>query len=178
MTGTLPSLLLVGGGRMGSALLSGWRERGLSTALIVDPSPEAAKLAGPNVTVVASAADIPQGFVPAAVILAVKPQMAAQALPAYARFGGHAVFISIMAGKTLNAIAAMLGVKAAVVRAMPNTPAAVRQGITVAVAGSHVTPVQKSLANDLLAATGLISWVEVEDMLDPVTAISGGFYSR
>ena len=174
MTGTLPSLLLVGGGRMGSALLSGWRARGLSTALIVDPSPEAAKLAGPNVTVVASAADIPQGFVPAAVILAVKPQMAAQALPAYARFGGHAVFISIMAGKTLNAIAAMLGVKAAVVRAMPNTPAAVRQGITVAVAGSHVTPVQKSLANDLLAATGLISWVEVEDMLDPVTAISGG----
>ncbi len=159
---------------MGSALLAGWRERGLSSALVVDPSPAAAALAGPDVTVVASVADIPHGFTPGAVILAVKPQMAAQALPAYARFGGHAVFISIMAGKTLNAITAMLGVKAAVVRAMPNTPAAVRQGITVAVAGSHVTPAQKALADDLLAATGLISWVESEALLDPVTAISGG----
>lgn len=174
MTDTLPSLLLVGGGRMGSALLAGWRERGLSAALVVDPSPGAAALAGPNITVVASVADIPHGFAPSAVILAVKPQMAAQALPAYARFAGHAVFISIMAGKTLNAIAAMLGVKAAIVRAMPNTPAAVRQGITVAVAGSHVTPAQKSLADELLAATGMISWVESEALLDPVTAISGG----
>ncbi|MDD2794761.1 pyrroline-5-carboxylate reductase [Acidocella sp.] len=174
MTVSLPPLLLVGGGRMGSALLAGWRERGISSVLVVDPSPGAAALAGPNVTVVASAAGIPHGFAPSAVILAVKPQMAAQALPAYARFAGHAVFISIMAGKTLNAIAAMLGVKTAIVRAMPNTPAAVRQGITVAVAGSHVTPVQKSLADDLLAATGMISWVESEALLDPVTAISGG----
>jgi pyrroline-5-carboxylate reductase len=171
---SLPALLLVGGGRMGSAMLSGWRERGLSTAVVVDPSPEAAKLAGQGVTVVQSVADIPAGFVPQAVILAVKPQSAAAGLPAYARFAGHAVFISIMAGKTLHAISAMLGVKSAIVRAMPNTPASVRQGITVAVGGAHVSAPQKTLANDLLAATGQIAWVEDEALLDPVTAISGG----
>jgi pyrroline-5-carboxylate reductase len=171
---TLPTLLLVGGGRMGGAMLAGWRERGLSSALVVDPSPEALKLAGPQVTVVSSFAEIPAGFVPEAVILAVKPQMAMEVLPAYARFAGHAVFISIMAGKTLHAIGAMLGVKAAMVRAMPNTPAAVRKGITVAVAGHHASPAQKTLAEALLAATGQFAWVEDEALLDPVTAISGG----
>ncbi|HUW80394.1 MAG TPA: pyrroline-5-carboxylate reductase [Acidocella sp.] len=170
----LPPLLLVGGGRMGGAMLAGWRERGFNDVVVVDPSPEAAGLAGPNVTVVAAAPDIPVGFVPSAVVLAVKPQMAAEVLTAYARFAGNAVFISIMAGKTLHAIGGMLGVKAALVRAMPNTPAAVRQGITVAVAGAQVSPHQKALANDLLAATGQITWVEDEALLDPVTAISGG----
>lgn len=171
---SLPALLLIGGGRMGGAMLAGWRDQGLSRAVVVDPSPAAAALAGQGVTVVASVADIPEGFVPEAVILAVKPQSAAEALPAYARFAGHAVFISIMAGKTLHAISVMLGVKSAIVRAMPNTPAAVRQGITVAVAGAHVTPAQKHLADLLLAATGQIAWVEDEALLDPVTAISGG----
>jgi pyrroline-5-carboxylate reductase len=170
----LPALLLIGGGKMGSALLAGWREQGLSTAIVVDPSPEAGKLAGPGIKVVGSAHEIPPGFTPEAVILAVKPQMAQQALPAYARFAGHAVFISIMAGKTLHAIGHMLGVKAAVIRAMPNTPAAVRQGITVAVAGCHVTETQHKLADTLLAATGQIAWVKEESLLDPVTAISGG----
>lgn len=159
---------------MGSALLAGWREQGLSRAVIVDPSPEAAKLAGPGVTVVAEASAIPLGFTPEAVVLAVKPQMAAQALPDYARFAGHAVFISIMAGKTVHAIAALLGAQTPIVRAMPNTPAAVRQGITVAYPCSHVLPRQRELADKLLAATGAIAWVADEALLDPVTAISGG----
>jgi pyrroline-5-carboxylate reductase len=174
MTKRLPSLLLVGGGRMGSAMLAGWREQGLTAAVVVDPSPGAAALAGDGVTVVAAAADIPTGFVPEAVVLAVKPQMAAEALPSYARFAGHAVFISIMAGKTIRAVDALLGVKAAVVRAMPNTPAAVRQGITVAVRSARVSARQMELAQDLLAATGEFAWVEDENLLDPVTAISGG----
>jgi pyrroline-5-carboxylate reductase len=175
MTGPLlPALLLIGGGKMGSALLAGWREVGLSSAIVVDPSPEASKLAGPGIKVVGSPHDIPPGFTPEAVILAVKPQMAQQALPAFARFAGHAVFISIMAGKTMHSICQMLGVKAAVVRAMPNTPAAVRQGITVAVAGAHVSETQHRLADSLLAATGSIAWVADESLLDPVTAVSGG----
>jgi pyrroline-5-carboxylate reductase len=174
MTQSLPSLLLVGGGRMGGAMLAGWRELGLTSAVVVDPSPDASNLAAPGVTVVASAAAIPQDFTPEAVILAVKPQMAAEALPPYARFASHAVFISIMAGKTLHAIGTMLGVESALVRAMPNTPAAVRQGITVAVAGAYVSPRQKNLADHLLAATGQIAWVDDETLLDPVTAISGG----
>jgi len=167
-------LLLVGGGRMGSAMLAGWREQGLESAVVVDPSAEAAKLAGAGVTVVQNFGQIPDGFSPAAVILAVKPQMAAAALPDYARFAGSAVFISIMAGKNLKSIGAMLGAKAAIVRAMPNTPAAVRQGFTVAVAGAHVSAAQRALADSLLAATGEIAWVEEETLLDPVTAISGG----
>jgi pyrroline-5-carboxylate reductase len=79
-----------------------------------------------------------------------------------------------MAGKTIHAISAMLGVKAAIVRAMPNTPAAVRQGITVAVSSAHVSARQRELAQDVLAATGACAWVDDENLLDPVTAISGG----
>ena len=169
----LPSILLVGGGRMGSAMLAGWREQGLSQAVVIDPSPEAAALAGPGITVVRDPHDIPLGFAPAAVVLAVKPQMAGQALPAYQRFAG-AVFISIMAGKTIHAIGQLLGHHTAIVRAMPNTPAAVRHGITVAHACSHVSAHQRELANTLLAATGDVAWVEDENLLDPVTAISGG----
>ena len=170
----LASLLLVGGGRMGSALLAGWREQGLSQTVVVDPSPEAAKLAGAGISVVADANEIPIGFTPAAIVLAVKPQMAAAALPAYARFNGHTLFISIMAGKTIHDIGHMVGRQAAIVRAMPNTPAAVRQGITVAHACSHVSGQQRALADTLLAATGTVAWVEEEAQLDPVTAISGG----
>jgi pyrroline-5-carboxylate reductase len=167
-------LLLVGGGRMGSAMLAGWREQGLESAVVVDPSAEAAKLAGASVVVVPGFGEIPDGFSPAAVILAVKPQVAAAALPEYARFAARAVFISIMAGKNLKSIGNMLGAKTAIVRAMPNTPAAVRQGFTVAVAGAHVSSSQRDLADSLLAATGDIAWVADEALLDPVTAISGG----
>lgn len=159
---------------MGRALLDGWREQGLSPSVIVDPSPEALKLAGVDVTVVGDATKIPIGFSPEAIVLAVKPQMAAEVLPAYARFSGHALFISIMAGKTIHAIAQMIGRETPIVRAMPNTPAAVRQGITVAYPCSHVSAHQRQLADTLLAATGAIAWVTDELQLDPVTAISGG----
>ncbi len=169
-----PPLLLVGGGRMGSALLAGWRDRGLSQAIVIDPSEEAANLVAPGIEVFALPHEIPTGFTPEAVVFAVKPQSALAVLPSYARFAGGAVFISIMAGKTLHAVGQMLGVKAAIVRAMPNTPAAVRQGITVAVAGCHVSNSQHLLADSLLAATGQIAWVNDESLLDPVTAISGG----
>jgi len=168
----LPPLLLIGGGRMGGAMLAGWRERGLSEAIVIDPSPAAASLAGPGVTVLPSTHEIPEGFSPEAVILAVKPQSAAEAVPPCARFS-DAVFISIMAGKTIAALSSWLG-SAAIIRAMPNTPAAVRQGITVAVSSPGITAAQHSLADSLLAATGHIAWVANEALLDPVTAISGG----
>jgi pyrroline-5-carboxylate reductase len=170
----LPPVLLVGGGRMGSAMLSGWRERGLASAIVVDPSAEAGRLAGSGVIVVPSFGVIPAGFTPEAVVLAVKPQAALEALPAYGRFAGRAVFISIMAGKTIRSVEHMLGTKAAIIRAMPNTPAAVRQGFTVAVAGAHVSPPQRALGEALLGAIGELAWVEDEGLLDPVTAISGG----
>ena len=171
--GSIPPILLVGCGRMGSAMLAGWRERGLAPSVAVDPAPEAARLAGPDLTVVADATIIPAGFVPAAVVLAVKPQSAADALPPHARFAGKAVFLSIMAGRTIGGIARLLGPDAAIVRAMPNTPAAVRQGVTVACAGPGVSLPQRALCDRLLQAIGLVTWAEDEALLDPVTAVSG-----
>lgn len=168
----IPPILLVGMGKMGGAMIAGWRERGLAASVAVDPMRPAAP--GPEVIVVASADEIPAGFKPAAVVLAVKPQNAAETLPLHARFGGSAVFLSIMAGKNLAGMAGLLGAGAAIVRAMPNTPAAVRQGITVACAGPGVTPAQKQLCDDLLAAIGKVAWVEDEGLIDPVTAVSGG----
>jgi pyrroline-5-carboxylate reductase len=169
----IPPLLLVGGGRMGSAMLAGWRERGLSPSVVVDPSPAAAALAGPDLTVVTAPEAIPDGFAPKAVVLAVKPQNAADVLPVHARHAGSAVFLSIMAGRTIAEMRALLGDRAAIVRAMPNTPAAVRQGITVFCPGPGVTEAQHALCDELLQAIGQVASVTDESLLDPVTAVSG-----
>jgi pyrroline-5-carboxylate reductase len=171
--GRIPPILLVGCGRMGSAMLSGWREQGLALSVAVDPAPSAAAFAGPDMTVVADVAAIPDGFAPAAVVLAVKPQNAADTLPAYARFAPNTVFLSIMAGRTITGIAALVGSGAAIVRAMPNTPAAVRQGVTVGCPGAGVSAPQQALCDRLLQAIGKVAWVEDEALLDPVTAVSG-----
>ena len=169
----IPPLLLIGCGRMGSAMLAGWRERGLAASYAVDPAPDAARNAGADLTVVGDLGSVPAGFAPAAVVLAVKPQNAAEALPVCARYAGSAVFLSIMAGRTIAGIQDLLGGNTAIVRAMPNTPAAVRQGITVATPSPSVTAAQRALCGDLLSAIGLVEWVEQESLLDPVTAVSG-----
>lgn len=171
--GLIPPILLVGCGRMGSAMLAGWREQGLSPSFAVDPSPSAMAFAGPDMTVVADAADIPLDFTPSAVVLAVKPQNAAATLPDYARFAGGSVFLSIMAGRTISGIAGLLGPGAAIVRAMPNTPAAVRQGVTVACPGPGVSADRLALCERLLQAIGVVALVQDEALLDPVTAVSG-----
>ena len=167
----IPPILLVGFGKMGGAMLAGWRERGLAPSVAVDPTLPPSP--GPEVTVVADAASIPAGFAPAAIVLAVKPQNAAETLPLYARYGGSAVMLSIMAGRTLAGMRALLGEGAAVVRAMPNTPAAVRQGVTVACPGPGVSDAQRALCDSLLTAIGTVAWVDDEGLLDPVTAVSG-----
>lgn len=175
--GSLPPLLLVGCGKMGGAMLAGWLDRGLERAVVVEPNAAAlGRFAGRgDVTAVPDAAAIPAGFRPAAVILAIKPQEAAAALPAYARFAGPGtLFLSIMAGRAVAGMRALLGGEAAVVRAMPNTPAAIGRGFTVAFAGPGVTAAQRALADRLLASVGEVAWVEQEAMLDPVTAVSGG----
>ena len=173
-----PSVLLLGGGRMGSAMLAGWQKAGLGPSVVVDPSP-APGLSG--VTVVASAGDIPPAFRPDAVVLAVKPQVAAAAVPGVAGFIGEAVVLSVMAGRTVASIAALTGsaapraaLRAAIVRAMPNTPAAIGQGFTAAFAAASVTPGQRALCDGLLRAVGEVAWLEDEALLDPVTALSGG----
>jgi pyrroline-5-carboxylate reductase len=169
----LPPLLLVGCGRMGGAMLAGWREQGLSPSVAVDPAPEAARHAGPDLLVIGTPAAIPSGFTPEAVVFAVKPQNAEATLPDYAGYAGLSVFLSIMAGRTIGGMQAMLGADAAIVRAMPNTPAAVHQAISVACAGPGVSPDRRNLCGNLLSAIGTIAWVEDEAMLDAVTAVSG-----
>jgi len=170
---SLPPLLLVGCGRMGSAMLSGWREQGLAASFAVDPASAAGGWSGPDLTVVDDVGALPEAFAPAAVIFAVKPQNAAETLPAYQRFAGNAVFLSIMAGRTIGGMRSLLGADAAIVRAMPNTPAAVRQGVTVACPGEGVRTSQRVLCERLLEAIGVVAWVEDEALLDPVTAVSG-----
>jgi pyrroline-5-carboxylate reductase len=169
-SGSIPPILLVGCGRMGGAMLAGWLERGLAPSLAVDP---ALPSVPGGVTLAAAADDIPDGFTPAAVVLAVKPQNAAETLPGYARFAPGAVFLSIMAGRTIGGMRRLLGPRAAVVRAMPNTPAAIRQGVTVACGGPGVSPDQRALCERLLAAVGAVAWVEDEALIDAVTAVSG-----
>ena len=172
---SLPPLLLVGCGKMGGAMLAGWLERGLAEAVVVEPMPPRPPPSPAGVTVVATPAEIPAGFRPAAVVLAIKPQEAAATLPAFAHLAGpDTVFLSIMAGRNVAGMRALLGEAAAVIRAMPNTPAAVRQGFTVAFPGPGVTAAQRALADTLLASVGEVAWVEDEALIDPVTAVSGG----
>lgn len=169
----IPPILLVGCGRMGGAMLAGWRESGLAPSVAIDPAESAHQFAGDDLVVVNGPSDIPEGFAPAAVVIAVKPQNAAATLPAYRRFAGKAVFLSIMAGRTTAGIRSLLTETACVVRAMPNTPAAIRQGITVAYPTETVTADQRDLCHQLLTAIGEVAWVTDEALLDPVTAVSG-----
>ncbi len=114
---------------------------------------------------------------PQAVVFAVKPQVMEEPLPDYASLGGGAeagpLFISIAAGRSIESMARHLGTDAAIVRAMPNTPAAIGHGMTVACASPTVSDPQRDLAAGLFTAAGAFTWVESEDLLDPVTAVSG-----
>ncbi|MBI5120761.1 MAG: pyrroline-5-carboxylate reductase [Rhodospirillales bacterium] len=163
-------ILLVGCGRMGSALLDGWIGKGFDPKAIVVVEP--GRLPD-GVCGVADALDIPQTFKPDVVLLAVKPQMMDAVLPPYARFAEHALFLSIAAGRTLASFERILGANAAVVRTMPNTPAAVGRGITVACANRMATALQKARAEELLSAVGEVGWVGDEGLIDAVTAVSG-----
>jgi pyrroline-5-carboxylate reductase len=172
----IPALLLVGCGKMGGALLRGWLDRGLARRyVVIEPDPGARSLAGdPAVDILPSIEGLAGDFAPDIVVLAIKPQIMAQVLPPYRRFvGAGTPFLSIAAGKTLGFFARTLGAKAAVVRAMPNTPAAIGRGIAVACANAAVDASGRALAERLLAAVGEVGWVEDEALIDAVTAVSG-----
>jgi pyrroline-5-carboxylate reductase len=168
------TIVLVGAGKMGSALLEGWLALGLSprnvAVLEPQPTPEVTALAAPGLRLNPSAGAV--GEV-AALVVAVKPQAAPEVMPALAPFVGTAtVVVSIMAGRTLAFLAGALP-GAALVRAMPNTPAAIGRGITVAVANARVSDAQRALVDALLSAVGAVEWVADEALMDAVTALSG-----
>ncbi len=168
-------LVLVGAGKMGGALLDGWLRSGLDPARIVviepQPAPPIAALADRGVRINPDLSGL--GGAVAAIVVAVKPQVAADAVPAIAPLiGPSTVVVSIMAGRTLAFLSQTLSGASALVRAMPNTPAAIGRGITVAVA-RNADAVQRALADRLLAATGTVEWIDDETLMDAVTAVSG-----
>ena len=172
------ALLLVGCGKMGGALLGGWLARGVAPGRvrIVEPAAAAGDIALPHddLEALADASAIEPGFRPDVVVLAVKPQVMAAAAPAYRRYAGPGTgFLSIAAGQTLAGLAGHLGTEAAIVRTMPNTPAAIGRGITVACANGHVDEAQRALCEELMAAVGEVGWVADEFLLDAVTGVSG-----
>lgn len=166
-------IMLVGCGKMGGALLDGWLKRDVAAADVLVIEPNAIVTARPGLQIVKTAAEIPATFKPDVVLIAVKPQKMDEAVPALARYS-DAVYLSIAAGRTHAYFARVFGPKAAVVRSMPNTPAAVGRGITVAVANAHVTAAQRRTCDALLAAVGEVVWTEDEATIDVATAVSGG----
>ncbi len=183
-------LLLVGSGKMGTALLSGWLDHGLAKedALVVEPALAGREaVAALGVEAVASPDDIPEGRAFRAVIFAVKPQMMADVLPAYraliagdaiaagdAITAGDALVVSIAAGTAVARFEDMFGADTAIVRAMPNTPAAIAKGTTALFANPRVDDAQRALAEALMAAVGEVHWLEDEEQMHMVTAMSGG----
>jgi pyrroline-5-carboxylate reductase len=168
------TLVLVGAGKMGGALLEGWHRLGLAldsvVALEPHPSPEIATLGERGLRINPELDTIDA----TAIVIAVKPQVAPDVLPPLAPLVGEdTVTVSVMAGRTLGFLEKTLSAKAAIVRAMPNTPAAIGRGVTVAVPNWRVTAAQRALAHALLAAAGAVEWVADEALMDAVTAVSG-----
>ena len=169
-------LLLIGCGKMGGAMLEGWLARGLAPGKtwVVEPA-GAPDLAAKGIHVVAELAAVPVDLDPAAVIVAVKPQTMDKVLPLLAKLvTARSLVLSIAAGKRIALFETALGRAVPVVRAMPNTPAAVGRGMTVLVGGAAAGPAERELAGKLCAAVGSIGWVEDEGLIDVVTALSGG----
>ncbi|MBR9863226.1 MAG: pyrroline-5-carboxylate reductase [Rhodobacteraceae bacterium] len=166
-------LVLLGCGKMGSAMLQGWLAQGVkpTSVSILDPSPsdwvQALQADGVGVN-----SDLPEA--PAVCIVAVKPQMMGDALPRLQTMGnGRTVFISVAAGTPITAFAAVLGDKTPIIRAMPNTPAAVSRGITALIGNENVAEADMQMAESLLQAVGQTVRLEDESQMDAVTAVSG-----
>jgi pyrroline-5-carboxylate reductase len=169
-------ILLVGCGKMGGALLGGWLDQGIQGTNVhaIEPFQD---FAGPfierGVTFHNALDDLDASFAPDFVLFAVKPQMMDDVVPAYSRFSGKSTFISIAAGKTIAYFESKLGGTAAIIRTMPNTPAAVRRGVTIACGNMGVEKAAKEMCLALLTAVGETSWLEDESLIDAVTAVSG-----
>ncbi len=168
-------ICLVGAGNMGGAMLTGWLESGISpeNIVVLDPAPReemVALLAGHKIIAQKSP---PSGYQPDVLIIAVKPQLMEKVLPTLAKLAGpQTVSVSIAAGTPISTIKKHLG-KSAVVRAMPNTPALLRRGVTVGFANEEVSEKQRQLVDQLLQAIGKVAWVSEERQIDAVTAVSG-----
>jgi pyrroline-5-carboxylate reductase len=168
------NLVLVGAGQMGGALLSGWLKLGLppQRVTIIDPRPPA------NIKAIVDAHQIaldpPDPPLADVLFLAVKPQIADEVMPLVKHLVAKTtVIVSVMAGKTIARMEEVFGRETAIVRTIPNTPAAVGRGMTGAAANARVTEAQRILVDTLLTAVGQVEWLAREDWIDAVTAVSG-----
>lgn len=167
-------VVLVGAGQMGGALLAGWLRIGLDPARITVIDPRPADNIRKVIDAHGVALDPPHPQLADLLVLAVKPQMAATVMPLVARLVARTtVILSVMAGKTIASMEAVFGREAAIVRTIPNTPASVGRGVTGAVANGHVTRSQKAMVDALLGAVSHVEWLDREDLIDAVTALSG-----
>ena len=167
------TIVLAGAGKMGGAMLSGWLARGLDAkrVAVIEPHPsdEISALVTKGIRLNPSPEQI--GTI-ATLVIALKPQTFREAGGMLKPFAGPSTLVvSIMAGTPIASIEAACG--GSVVRAMPNTPAAIGRGITVAVAAKNVSAAQRAVADALLRATGSVEWVDDESLMDAVTAVSG-----
>ena len=162
-------LVLLGCGKMGSALLQGWLSQGLaaSAVYVIDPKPSD-WLSAQGVSVNGT---LPQD--PAIVLVAVKPQMMGDALGQLKAIGKGTVFLSIAAGTPISVFEDVFGADTPIIRSMPNTPAAVGRGITAIIGNAPVRPEQLDLAETLLRAVGQVVRLDSEDQIDAVTGVSG-----
>jgi pyrroline-5-carboxylate reductase len=168
------TLVLVGAGKMGGAMLDGWLALGLDPTKVAiqepQPAPDirALKDRGVRVNPTAAVGDA------SVIVIAVKPQVAAGVVPPLkSLLRPGTVAVSVMAGKTLAFLQDALGPACAIVRSIPNTPAAIGRGITVAVPNAKVTASQRALADTLLGSVGAVEWVDDEGLIDAATAVSG-----
>lgn len=171
------TVLLVGCGNMGFAMLKGWissRKLAASDAYVVEPSDELRERAEAlGAAAVASADELPQEITPKLIVLAVKPQTMDAVLPGYARFAPTSTFVSVAAGTRIAKLAEALGKSAAIVRVMPNTPAAVGAGMMVMYANPNVADAEITFTRELMQASGEVAEVDDEALMDAVTAVSG-----
>jgi pyrroline-5-carboxylate reductase len=166
-------LVLAGAGKMGGAMLTGWLAQGLDPKLVtvVEPAPVKAVTSLRRRGVTINPPKVPSAAV---IVVAVKPQIAPDAVPPLVASAGKSTLVlSIMAGRPLSFLETGFGSRIAVVRAMPNLPASIGRGMTVAVGNKHVGKAQRTLATNLLVATGAVEWVDDEKLIDAVTAVSG-----
>ena len=173
---TASTLVLVGCGNMGQAMLEAW----MATAprpnvLVVEPyAPLRERAAATGATAVETTDELPPGIAPDFIMLAVKPQMMSAVLPAYARWGGgRTAFLSVAAGLSIERIEAMLPASTPVLRCMPNTPAAVGEGVMALCANGQASASQVEAARRLLGVCGLVLDIDDEALMDAVTAVSG-----
>jgi pyrroline-5-carboxylate reductase len=169
-------LVLLGAGKMGGAMLAGWLDRGLPPERVValDPAPP------PEIAAMLQARGVPHntpvgGLKDVAVIVAaVKPQIMDEALAGVTPLAAQRpLILSVAAGKTIASFERHFGAGAAVIRSIPNTPAAVGRGITAMVANANVSPSQRALGQALLEAIGEVVTLDDEALIDAATAVSG-----